>query len=53
MMDRWNPDVSQCAPEGAGCFRPIGIVLDGRGRVFVTVDSTADHVGELFLLEKV
>lgn len=48
----WNTDIEACAAGGSGCFRPVGIAIDRLGRIFVTVDSTLDQSGELFILEK-
>lgn len=42
----WNDDNSQCP---SGCFRPVGVALDGKGRVFMTSDAS----GELFVLSGV
>ncbi|CAK7231190.1 hypothetical protein SBRCBS47491_007847 [Sporothrix bragantina] len=41
----WNADMSIC-PEG--CFRPVGLALDSKGRIFVASDST----GEIYVLQK-
>jgi hypothetical protein len=40
-----NPDLSAC-PEN--CFRPVGLVLDGEGKVFMSSDST----GEIWVLRR-
>ncbi|KAH8819380.1 cellobiose dehydrogenase-like protein [Xylogone sp. PMI_703] len=42
----WNSDVTRCST--TYCFRPVGIVFNSRGRMFVTSDSAAE--GELFML---
>ncbi|KAI9171179.1 soluble quinoprotein glucose/sorbosone dehydrogenase [Paramyrothecium foliicola] len=39
----WNSETAKCPGE---CFRPVGLLLDGRGRLFMTSDKT----GELFVL---
>lgn len=40
-----NPDNSKCPDE---CFRPVGLALDAKGRIFVSSDAT----GELYVLTK-
>ncbi|CZS90603.1 hypothetical protein WAI453_004101 [Rhynchosporium graminicola] len=40
-----NPDTSVCPGR---CFRPVGLALDGKGRLFVSSDSS----GELYVLAK-
>lgn len=40
-----NGEVKGC-PEG--CFRPVGVAVDGEGRVFMTSDST----GEVFVVRR-
>ncbi|KAL8306089.1 hypothetical protein RB597_003300 [Gaeumannomyces tritici] len=40
-----NPDLSACPGR---CFRPVGLALDQRGRMFMSSDST----GEIYLLRK-
>ena len=40
-----NPDHTKCPGQ---CFRPAGLALDGKGRVWMTSDTT----GEVFVLEK-
>ncbi|TAQ88464.1 hypothetical protein B7494_g3247, partial [Chlorociboria aeruginascens] len=42
----WNTDVTQCS--AITCFRPVGIAINGAGRMFVTSDASAE--GELFML---
>lgn len=42
-MLMWNADNSDCRNN---CFRPAGIALDKKNRVFMTSDAT----GELFLV---
>lgn len=39
----WNTDLTQC-PDN--CFRPVGIIFDSRGRLWMTSDST----GEVFII---
>lgn len=39
----WNADNAECPGK---CFRPVGLVLDGNGRTFMTSDSS----GELFVV---
>ncbi|KAH8921643.1 hypothetical protein BT69DRAFT_1351483 [Atractiella rhizophila] len=39
-----SPRLSRCPN---GCFRPVGLVFDKRGRLFVTSDST----GEVFVIQ--
>jgi len=41
----WNEDNSRC-PDG--CFRPVGLVSDGKRRVWMSSDST----GEIWVLER-
>jgi hypothetical protein len=38
-----NPDVTRCPDE---CFRPVGLAWDGKGRLFMTSDST----GEIYVV---
>ncbi|KAH7383634.1 soluble quino protein glucose/sorbosone dehydrogenase [Cadophora sp. MPI-SDFR-AT-0126] len=40
-----NPDTTACP---GSCFRPVGLALDGKGRLFVSSDSS----GELYVLAK-
>jgi len=40
-----NPDTTVCP---GSCFRPVGLALDGKGRLFVSSDSS----GELYVLVK-
>lgn len=40
-----NPDNSKCPDQ---CFRPVGLALDSKGRVFMSSDST----GEIYVLAK-
>jgi len=40
-----NPDVSKCPDK---CFRPVGLALDTKGRLWVTSDTT----GEIYVLVK-
>ncbi|PVH86096.1 soluble quino protein glucose dehydrogenase [Cadophora sp. DSE1049] len=40
-----NPDTTVCP---GSCFRPVGLALDGKGRLFVSSDSS----GELYVLAK-
>jgi hypothetical protein len=40
-----NADNSKC-PEG--CFRPVGLALDGKGRLWMSSDAS----GELYVLAK-
>ncbi|ATY59363.1 Soluble quino glucose sorbosone dehydrogenase [Cordyceps militaris] len=42
-MLMWNADNSDCRNH---CFRPVGLLLDKQGRLFMTSDAT----GELFLV---
>lgn len=42
-MLMWNADNSDCEKH---CFRPVGLLLDTKGRLFMTSDAT----GELFLV---
>ena len=42
----WNSDQSKCP---GGCFRPVGLLLDKFGRLFMTSDKT----GELYVLKGV
>ena len=47
----WNSDITQCDStimSSTGCFRPVGMVFDSMGRLFVTSDAPAE--GELFML---
>lgn len=39
----WNDDNANCP---GGCFRPVGLTLDRKGRVFMTSDSS----GELYVI---
>lgn len=39
----WNADNAECPSK---CFRPAGLWLDGKGRTFMTSDSS----GELFVV---
>lgn len=39
----WNKDNKLCPVE---CFRPTGVAIDARGRVWVT----SDHTGEIFVV---
>jgi hypothetical protein len=39
----WNPDNMVCPNK---CFRPVGIAIDEKGRIFVSSDQT----GEIFLI---
>lgn len=39
----WNADNAKCPGK---CFRPVGLWLDGKGRTFMTSDSS----GELFVV---
>lgn len=39
----WNSDESQCPGK---CFRPVGLAIDNKQRVFMTSDST----GELYVV---
>ncbi len=40
-----NSDLSACPGK---CFRPVGLAMDGKGRVYVSSDST----GEIYVLQK-
>jgi TrAA12-like len=40
-----NADDSKCPDQ---CFRPVGLALDSKGRVFMSSDST----GEIYVLAK-
>lgn len=40
-----NPDLSRCP---RGCFRPVGLAFDSRGRLFMTSDST----GEIYVVTR-
>ncbi len=40
-----TPDLANC-PDG--CFRPVGLAWDAKGRLWVTSDST----GEIFILNQ-
>ncbi len=40
-----NPDLSRC-PDN--CFRPVGLAIDGQGRIFMSSDAT----GELYVLRQ-
>ncbi|KAH7306091.1 soluble quino protein glucose/sorbosone dehydrogenase [Rhexocercosporidium sp. MPI-PUGE-AT-0058] len=40
-----NPDNSKC-PDG--CFRPVGLALDDKGRIFMSSDAT----GEIWVVER-
>ena len=40
-----NPDTSQCPGK---CFRPVGLAIDGQGRIFMTSDST----GEIYVIRQ-
>lgn len=39
----WNADNAKCPK---GCFRPVGLAVDGPDRVFMTSDAT----GEVFVV---
>lgn len=39
----WNSDESKCPGQ---CFRPVGLAIDGKQRLFMTSDST----GELYVV---
>ncbi|CAK7211159.1 hypothetical protein SCUCBS95973_001038 [Sporothrix curviconia] len=41
----WNADLSVCPGK---CFRPLGLAMDSKGRIFVASDNT----GEVYLLQK-
>lgn len=41
----WNPDNSRCPN---GCFRPVGLAWDPKGRLFMT----SDRSGEIFVVGK-
>ena len=41
-----NADSSSCSQKG--CFRPAGLLLDAKGRLFVT----SDHQGEIWVLDE-
>ncbi|EOA92137.1 uncharacterized protein SETTUDRAFT_18787 [Exserohilum turcica Et28A] len=45
----WNEHVDECA--ATSCFRPVGLAVDVRGRVYVSSDSGAE--GEVVVLERV
>jgi hypothetical protein len=40
-----NPDNSKCP---GSCFRPVGLALDSKGRMFVSSDAT----GEIYVLAR-
>lgn len=40
-----NADLSVCP---GGCFRPVGLTMDSKGRIFVSSDTT----GEIYVLQK-
>jgi hypothetical protein len=40
-----NGDLTECP---GSCFRPVGIALDGQGRVFMSSDAT----GEIYVLQR-
>ena len=40
-----NPDLTKCPN---GCFRPVGLIFDPHGRLYVSSDST----GEIFVIVK-
>ena len=40
-----NPNLSACP---GGCFRPVGLAWDSKGRLYVSSDST----GEVFMISK-
>lgn len=42
----WNTNVASCGT--SGCFRPVGIVFNGAGRMYITSDATGE--GEVFML---
>lgn len=44
----WNESVDKCST--TSCFRPVGMAVDGRGRIYVSSDSPAE--GEMVLLER-
>lgn len=41
----WNRELGNCP---GACFRPVGLAVDGEGRVFMTSDST----GEIFVVRQ-
>ncbi|USP76796.1 hypothetical protein yc1106_04070 [Curvularia clavata] len=44
----WNESVEKCST--TSCFRPVGMAVDARGRIYVSSDSPAE--GEVVLLER-
>jgi hypothetical protein len=41
-----NADVSLCGGSSGGCFRPVGLAWDDRGRLWMSSDAT----GEVFVV---
>lgn len=44
----FNEDISACS-NTANCFRPVGVAIDGQGRIFVSSDSS----GEIYMVKRV